>query len=142
MSYMKNYYEKNKEKWKKYNSTQEYKEYQRTYHRNYKSAENGYYVYFLLDKKKEVKYVGSTINMYKRMSSHKISKTFSTILYKDLTNIVTTELELLIAENYYIDKYKDSLENNNFATKVELEEKHLEDLLYNVAVEELREYKI
>lgn len=122
--YFKKYYQNNKEKWA-------YKESDRIYMRNYMKnydkdkkskiyndfmAEyDGKFIYFILDENKEIKYIGKTTNIYRRIGNHKnLKKKYSyetdTILYLNFTDKLTDE-ELSDMEKYFIELFNLDLNN-------------------------------
>lgn len=130
--YNKKYYKDNSVVWKDvYNNTEEYKEYHRIYwkenkeelskkNRDYIKEFNkeykGKYIYFIFDELNELKYIGKTFNIYRRIASHKNFKEkynaeTDRIMYFDFTNKLTEE-ELEDAEKYFIELYKLGLNEN------------------------------
>lgn len=85
-----NYYNENKDKWKDYNSGEYYRRYHRNYYNDNKeelSKRNkeyykkfsgkyeGKFIYFILNKNNDIKYIGKTSNIYSRVAVHKYDGT-------------------------------------------------------------------
>ncbi|MBS5937745.1 GIY-YIG nuclease family protein [Clostridium sp.] len=118
--YFKNYYEKNKEKWIAYNSTDKYKDYLKEYYKNNKEKMtkdnieffkkyDGKFIYFILDEYNSMKYIGKTKNIYIRFALHKhelvkYNPELDRVLYLDFSDKFSEE-ELADAENYFIELY-------------------------------------
>jgi len=65
----------------------------------------GYYIYKHLNKKSEVIYIGLTIDINSRQSSHKSNSHWNKEIYKIEYAEVTDNMLMEIYEKYYIDKY-------------------------------------
>lgn len=112
--YSKHYYAENKSRWREYQSTEKYKEYQRAYHKDRKLNKAGNYIYFIQENfndNDEVIYVGSCNIIEDRMAVHrkigKIKKANDEgvpikIFYLELPNNWSKEDRELI-EYYFID---------------------------------------
>lgn len=119
--YFKSYYEKNKEKWIAYNSTDKRKEYFREYFQRNKeemSKNNeeffkkydGKFIYFIFDEYNSMKYIGKTKNIYNRLGVHrhelvKYNPDLDRVIYIDFSNKLSNE-ELADAEAYFIEIFK------------------------------------
>ncbi|EJT6340598.1 GIY-YIG nuclease family protein [Clostridium perfringens] len=109
-SYQREYQRKNKE------NTNKYKE-------NFLNKYKGLFVYFLVNKENEIKYIGQTKNIYTRSIAHLsgnvpatrdfvASKDFKCIVYKNLVQLLAEE-ELKKLESYLLNNTKAELLNEN-----------------------------
>lgn len=73
--YFKSYYAENKSRWREYQSTEKYREYQKNYHKDRKVNKTGNYIYFIQEDFEtdydEVVYIGSCNIIEDRMAVHK-----------------------------------------------------------------------
>lgn len=126
-----------------------YQEYLKEWHKQY----SGYYLYIILNGQ-EVLYVGMTTNYYNRLNAHLNgnvdttkdifdSGNWTSIKYIDLTNIVSSDMELKLLENTLIDLYEPPCNSVKNIVKGMDKLRELELLSYlHSAIDEWKIYKI